>query len=238
MKTLLAAISLLVSSLPALGDDFFINIGTNRFSLIFDDSSLTILQRTAIVADLQHEYNTLTNLPVILHDSAGKGYAEFTAYGGNPYENDIRLPFTYVIDGGSGTRTLTVETLLSDRYKVAFALQAANTNAFQSAFPFVESLRAGRLHNMSSNEVGQIFYYEKATPEMYAGSRDGLSAFLDQCTPIEPGLLSFIQSNQCLPEHGEVLLLLIPYIDHRDQDQHHAIPAVWKDDRWKLLLWD
>ncbi len=238
MKTLLVNFLLLVITHHVLGDTFFVNIDTNRFSLIFDDASLTEAQRALIMTDLQHEYSTLTNCPIILHDAEEKGYIEFRAYGIKPYDNDIRLPRSYTIDGEDGSRILHVKTALSDRYMVAFALQASHTNAFQSAIPFVESLRAGVLHNMTSNEVSQIFYYERATPEMYAGSRDDLATFLDQCSVLDPGLLCFSLSDQHLRGHEPILVLALPYIDASDNGRHDATTVIWMDNRWKLLLSD
>ena len=100
------AILLAVSSLRGTDGPFFVNIGTHRFLLTFDDTSLTKSQRTAIVADLQHEYTSLTNLPVILHDSATKttGYVEFTAYGITP--TTLTRPCLY-----QGTNTCDYITL-------------------------------------------------------------------------------------------------------------------------------
>ena len=91
---------------------------------------------------------------------------------------------------------------------------------------------------MASNEVSNVFYSEGASEEAYAKSRDELSHFLDNCTIIDPGILCFCFSAEFLPEHGSLLVMAIPCINHNEAGRHDAQTAVWIDNRWKLLLWN
>jgi hypothetical protein len=54
----------------------------------------------------------------------------------------------------------------------------------------------------------------------------------------QPGVLSIFLSSEAVPSLGEVFVMGIPYTDRTNGNRHDAIPAVWIDGRWKLLMWD
>ena len=237
MKTIVPLLVLVFTSLRSPADDSTICIGTNTFSLTFADSTLTEGQKRTIVADLQHEYDSLTNRPVVLHDAEDGGYVSFLAYGVAPYDDAVRLPREYSFDGATGIRQIIVGRNLSDKYLESIALIAANNAAYAQGLAFVSTLRTGRLSTMASNDVNQVFYSQKSVPEeAAANSRDELSHYLDGYDLLYPGLLSFCLSSDLISDGTATLAMFIPYVDNGDSGRHDALPAVWTDGRWKLFL--
>ena len=236
MKTSFKTIGLLVSiSMSGLGET--IHIGTNDFQVLFADATLDGQTETRIVADLQSEYDFFADGCLPDPNAVGGGSIRFTNVQTFPYENNVEIPKTFVGELGTTNCFIVIGTELSTKYSSHILLESSHVQMFQSANGFVQSLEDGVLLSMTSNQVGQFFYYEQGTPETLAESRDKLSHWLDQFEVRQPGLLSIFPSRDDVPSLGEVFVMGIPYIDHSNGDRRDAIPAVWIDGQWKLLLW-
>lgn len=227
----------LMCPICVVASEYAIDFTTNRFSVSFADASLTDFQKSTISADLQHEYLTLTNCPITVSESGTHGYLDFAAYGTEPYLTGIRLPSMFEILP-SGNRIIEVDKKLSDSYKDALSLISANAGVYEQGRAFVSSLRNGLLSSITSNEVSQVFYSQKAVSEESAEkSRDELSHYLDGYDLLDPGVLSFGASSEFLSDGSETFFMIVPYVNIGDSGKHGAFPAVWTDGRWKLFLW-
>ncbi len=237
MKTMIYTFCLLLC-FPLSGMEASLLIGTNEFQVVFADTTLEEQSRTKILMDLQSEYTALANGGVSIQNTTDGGYIRFRNVDNYPYENDVNLPCAFV-RGQNGTNcTILVEQKLSDKYRGQFLLENTHTNVFQSARDFVQDLGNGVLLSMTTNQVSQFFYYEHASAETLAGARDKLSHWLDNMDVRQPGVLSIFLSSEAVPSLGEVFVMGIPYTDRTNGNRHDAIPAVWIDGRWKLLMWD
>ena len=237
MKTTLAIIFLL-HAIPMFGDGESLHVGTNEFQVLFADTTLNEQIKARIVTDLQFEYAFLANGCIPIQNTNDSGYFRFPNVENFPYENDVNLPNAFVGSLGSTNCSILVQKQLSDKYRDQIQLESTHTNEFQSARDFVQSLGNGVLLSMTSNQVSQFFYYEHATPETLAASKDKLSHWLDNLEVRQPGLLSIFRSSEAIPSLGEVFVMGIPYVDRSNGYRHDVIPAVWIENRWKLLLWD
>ena len=223
---------------PLVGSAMNVLIGTNEFQVVFADMALDEQSKTRIVADLQHEYSSFANSGFTVHNTNEGGYIRFTNVESFPYGNDVDLPREFSRETGETNATIHVAKKLSDKYLAQFELESANTNVFLSAHDFIQDLQNGILQTMTSNQVCQYFYYEKASPESLSGSREKLSHYLGSMVLRQPSILSIFPTSEAIPSVGEVFVLAIPYADQSNGGRIDAIPAVWIDSRWKLLLWD
>ena len=231
-------ILLLAVFAPLVGRATNVLIGTNEFQVVFADMTLNEQSRTRIVADLQQEYLSFANSGFTVHNTSEGGYVRFPNVESFPYGNDVDLPREFSREQGETNATIHVAKRLSDKYLAQFALENANTNVFSSARVFIQDLQNGILQTMTSNQVSQFFYYERATPESLPASREKLSHFLDNMNLRQPSVLSIFPTVEAIPSGGEVFVMAIPYADQSNGNRNDAIPAVWVDGQWKLLLWD
>lgn len=228
---------LFLRSVFVLGDDLRILVGTNEFQVAFADATIAEETRAKIVADLQHEYSSFEN-GISIQNISGGGYLQFTNVESFPYENGVSIPRNFSRKPEDAFPIIQVDKKLSDKYLRQFHLGNSHTNVFQSAHAFIQNLQNGVLQNMTSNQVSQFFYYENAIPETLAESREKLSHFLDNKDLRQPSILSIFLSCEGVPSLGEVFFMGIPYTDRLLGSRHDALPAVWINGRWKLLLWD
>lgn len=220
-----------------------IQISTNRFGVLFEETSISEALRAFIVADVQRCYNAWgtnvvvkPNLPV-RHGSyirarvfMGPYYVE------NPSAPEVEFPED-IVTNSLGQLSLSISTGLIQKYTDALAFKTNNLDKVQAADAFVDFLSSPEFAHVTSNEVANYILYKDLPPEGYLLSGEGIVKDLTSQEFHRPSILGFYHSpNGPDPTNLCVLVTTIKRI-RTPSSCFHAMPAIWHDGKWKINMW-
>lgn len=156
---------------------FCFNIGTNTFEFVFEDTNLSTDIKTQIIDDFS-AIITRCDLAEVNYTTSTNGYIRYKTLHLEPYP-DRKIPKKF--NQMHGTNYLSISKIISDELQQRLAIHNTYTNAYSICTNFVNFLNSDDLQNISSNEIKNVFYFEKATDEGYNSYKKD---FVDAIEPL------------------------------------------------------
>ena len=219
-----------------------VTIGTNTLGIIFVDDTLSLLQKEAIVADMQMcvdnpwgdradvytyaEWNIKSE--VIGDVSFG---TETYAYKGLNYPRNIYT-------NNAGVYSLKVPQTLSDAYTNAFVFAAANSNIVAAASEFVSFIAySNMVENVSSNTIINYVHVSGVSSDKYELAFEGImEEYFDHMIYYPPSILGFFYDGTATNVSNIKMRLLRADLMNGSYFEFDDKNAIWIDNRWKLLI--
>ena len=156
---------------------FCFNIGTNTFEFVFEDTNLSTDIKTQIADDFS-AIITRCDLAEVNYTTSTNGYIRYKTLHLEPYP-DRKIPKKF--NQIHGTNYLSISKIISDELQQRLAIHNTYTNAYSICTNYVNFLNSDDLQNISSNDIKNVFYFEKATDEGYNSYKKD---FVDAIEPL------------------------------------------------------
>lgn len=243
MKNILLSTSVFLCAVHSLAYD--LNVGTNSYDFVFDDTHITSKQKDFIFKDLQYCFEGWGSTAKIkFYDTPEKtiGYLSNNIW--NPYYICNKEFPKDLVTNENGKISFLITKSLSDAYTNAFVWAKTNLNIVVAANEFATFLSSSNFVNTaSSNTIHNYILYEKETIiyegvslDTYKESFHDITNSLRKYTYYPPSVLGF-QYNDNGPDPTN-LWVLIPTTDNRTSEpKWDSMPAIWHDGKWKISFW-
>ena len=166
---------------------FCFNIGTNTFEFVFEDTSIPNDKKLQIVTDFT-DIITRCNLAIVNYITPTNGVITYKKLHIEPYPSR-KTPRNFI--QVNETNYLSVSKIVSDELQQRLAIHNTYTNVYSKCTNFVNFLNSEDLQNISSNEIKNVFYFEKATDEGYKAYKNDFVNGIDINVYYNPPKSSF-----------------------------------------------
>ena len=246
MKRLLLTVStiLMLATTTANADPVWFTdrsfaVSNTSFYFQFQDGTLGASNMTRIAEDIIAIRNFGLKSEARMHSANGHdGYIYDFNMWNYPYFHGDVLKFPDSFDIVNSTNFLFIPQILSDAYTNSFVFLDSDTNMYQSAISFVNSLSPDNLDSIPSNQIWRIVYYRDATPSLYALARDEIVSDLKQQQYGIPSALSFYQTgpgtNRFPYAATWMRIPCLNWVDYAHENAFSCFTAVWYDGIWRL----
>ena len=224
---------------PGLYEDRSFSVTGTNFFFKFQDTGLDTSNMTRIAEDII-AIRGFGITGEVRHRSANghDGYIYNNNLCDSPYYQNDMVEFPRDFDTLNSTNYLFIPKCLSDAYTNSFSFLDTNTNIYNSALLFIDSLATNRLDLIPSNQIWRIVYYRNAEPATYTLARDEIVNELKQQRYGFPSALSFQQTGpgtNGFPHAATWMRVPCKHWSSLDRDNVFSIFfAVWHDGIWRL----
>ena len=163
------------------------NIGTNTFEFVFEDTGIPNDKKLQIVTDFT-DIITRCNLAIVNYITPTNGVITYKKLHIEPYPSR-KTPRNFI--QVNETNYLSVSKIVSDELQQRLAIHNTYTNVYSKCTNFVNFLNSEDLQNISSNEIKNVFYFEKATDEGYKAYKNDFVNGIDINVYYNPPKSSF-----------------------------------------------
>ena len=238
-KPVIFVITAMLSAVQCMGQSNVVYYGANSNALdvVFSDTNLSQKTQSAIIADLRvclQAWRQETKL--MLDDDEGSeviGYLDIPRTRSH-YPEDIDFPKHIISNGTSGV-ALQIPKELSDAYKKAFVLAAANAKAVTAANAFVEFVSSTNFLTLPPKNLSDyLLDINRTTKKVIADAQEIISD-LRQQTYYPPSVLGFYYSKE--GPASKNLWMLVPCSHGEEPLSWDPFTAIWHKGKWKFCIW-
>ena len=228
MKGIITTAFVAVLCMKGLSDDC-IGFGTNMLSVAFEDTGLSLTNRSLILTDISRVFDVFETLGDIFPLSSGNFQAEML------YKSPEALPEKFrprpVLDQTNGVRRMILPRRLTDTYTNALAFIDAHHTAVSNAYAWLDWINSGDVTNASYQEKCELVF-SSVMPTLSPEAADNLAGSLFITHPHPPSVLDFATETLPSGEMAVVTWARIPYRENGEADAS-AFPMVLKDGKWR-----
>ena len=217
---------------------FYGTDSTNMLNVTFEDTGLSVYEKSAITADLRICLrNWGKEGEVRLQDN--EGFAGYLYIGTTcpHYPEEMNFP-NNIVDSPNGL-ALQVPKALSDAYTNAFVFVAANAKKVKAAYEFASFIASTNFNNITPNQLSHYIHYNKLPQKGYIVGFSEIMSDLREQAYYLPSVLSFHYSAEG-PDKKNLWMYLPASspLSYHDSLGWNPFPVLWHDGKWKICLWE
>lgn len=209
-----------------------VRIGTNTLFATFDDTELSVTNRSLILADVSRVFAVFDSIGDLFPMRDGDFQVDMLRKSPEALPERFR-PYP-VLTRTNGLLQLVMPRRLTNTYTNALTFIETHRAAVTNAYAWIDWINSGDVTNASYQDKCELAF-SSITPTLTANAADNLAGSLFITHPCQPSILDF--ATETLPT-GDAVITTWARIPYREDGEADAsvFPMVLHNGKWKYYL--